>query len=68
MKPINNYISEKLKITKNQKIKYTLFPKNPKELKGMIEKEIEKNGTECSLNHIDTSKIKDMNMYFCVLQ
>ena len=64
MKNLNIYITEKLKISKNQKIKYTLFPKNPKELKVMIEKEIEKNGNECSLNHIDTSKIKDMNMLF----
>ena len=64
MKHINNYITEKLKISKNQKIKYTLFPETLEELKEMIEKEIEKNGTKCSLNHIDTSKIKDMNMLF----
>ena len=64
MKNIKTYIVEKLKISKNKKIKYTLFPKPPKELKGMIEKEIEKNGNNCSLNHIDVSQIEDMANLF----
>ena len=64
MKRINQYITEKLKITKNKKVKYTLFPKDTDELDEMIEKEMERNGYECSLNHIDVSQIKDMSELF----
>ena len=41
-----------------------LFPENRDELMGMIKKEIDEKGNECSLNHIDTSKIKDMSWLF----
>ena len=65
MKTINVYIEEKLRIsndtTRNQ---YALFPKTKGELKEMIKKEIEKNGNECNLNHIDVSKITDMEDMF----
>ena len=61
MKTINTYITEKLKISKN---KYTLFPKYKSELEKMIENEINKNGNECDLNHIDVSKITDMRELF----
>ena len=57
MKEIKTYIIEKLKVSKQV---YTLFPKTKDELKHMIEDEISKNGNECSLNHIDVSKITNM--------
>ena len=61
MKEIKTYIIEKLKVSKQV---YTLFPKTTDELKQMIKDEIYKNGNECSLNHIDVSKITDMTALF----
>jgi hypothetical protein len=67
MKTINNYITEKLKITKTKlkgSTKFTLFPKTKKELFNILNEEIDKNGPKCSLNHIDTSEITDMSDLF----
>ena len=61
MKTLKQHIFEKLKVSKNP---YTLFPKTNEELKHMIEDEISKNGNECSLNHIDVSRITDMSDLF----
>ena len=61
MKKINTYINEKLKISKTT---YSLFPKTYEELDKMITNEINKNGNECSLNHIDVSKITKMDALF----
>ena len=61
MKSFKQHIFEKLKVSKQ---KYTLFPKTKDELKQMIEDEISKNGNECSLNHINVSKITDMSFLF----
>ncbi len=60
MKSFKQHILEKLKVGVSNTIKHTLFPKTKYELQKMIKDEISKNGNECSLNHIDVSKITDM--------
>src|SRR5574344_1018832 len=57
MKTLKQHIFEKLTVAKPT---YVLFPKNKEELEEIIESEINKNGNECSLNHINVSKITDM--------
>jgi surface protein len=63
MKKLNQYINEKLVLTKKQKY-YTFFPKTKEELVEIIKSEVEKNGWECDLNHIDVSEITDMSYLF----
>ena len=63
MKSFKQHIFEKLKVS-SPLHKYTLFPKSKDELKQMIKHEISKNGNECSLNHIDVSRITDMVSLF----
>ena len=64
MKTFKQHILEKLKVSAKNTTKHTLFPETKDELKQMIEDEISKNGNECSLNHIDVSKITDMSFLF----
>ena len=67
MKTINTYITEKLKIDKSKLkggVELTLFPENFKELNKMIIDEMQINGNECSLNHIDVSKITNFSYLF----
>ena len=61
IKSFKQHILEKLKVTQ---ITYTLFPETKDELQQMIKDEISKNGNNCSLNHIDVSKITDMSYLF----
>ena len=61
MKQLEEFILEKLKISKVE-TKYR--PKSKEELKNIIIKEIEANGLNCSLNHIDVSNINDMSFLF----
>ena len=61
MKRLEEFILEKLKISK---IETNYKPKNKEELIDIIIKEIEENGPDCSLNHIDVSNITDMSCLF----
>lgn len=63
MKTLNTYINERLVLSKTKR--YTSFPKTKEELYDIVESEIKKNGNECSLNHIDVSKITDLSTLFC---
>ena len=64
MKTLKQHIFEKLKVGVSNTTKHTLFPKTKNELQQMIKDEISKNGNECSLNHIDVSRIIDMSRLF----
>ena len=63
MKQINTYITEKLKISKNN-TSYTLFPETTEELDKMVATEIANKGPNCSLNHIDVSGLEDLSYVF----
>lgn len=63
MKHINSYINEKLKIS-NNKTPIVYRPKTKKQLIKLMTKEIKENGFECSLNHIDVSKMTNFQWLF----
>ena len=65
MKTLKQHIFEKLTVAKPT---YALFPKSKEELEEIIKSEIDKNGNECSLNHINVSKITDMADLFFWIQ
>ena len=61
-------INERLHISADTKqVKHTvhtLFPKDEKELKSIIKQELEHQGPDADLNHIDVSEITDMSWLF----
>ena len=61
MQNLEEFILEKLKVSK---IETKYKPKTKEELVDLIIKEIETNGPECTLNHIDVSNINDMSFLF----
>ena len=63
MQNLNEFILEKLKISKLEK-KIMYHPTSKEELIDIIIKEIETKGPNCSLNHIDVSNITDMSYLF----
>lgn len=65
MKTLNTYIEERLVLSKNKKPhEHTEHPKNTDELRLLVKQNIEMNGNECDLNHIDVSKITDFTAVF----
>lgn len=64
MKHLEIFVNEKLRVNKESSPRYTLFPKDKKELMRMIDDEVINNGRKCSLNHIDVSSITDMASVF----
>ena len=64
MKSLKQYLNEALVSRKITKQPHTLFPKAKDELKSMIEREIDINGYDCDLNHIDVSNVTDMSYVF----
>lgn len=64
MKQINNFITEKFKISTSSTASNRLKPKSRKELRDMIVKILDEEGPDAYLNNIDTSAITDMNHLF----
>ena len=66
MKKLASHINEALKIGKNLS-KFSVYscqPKTKKELFGIIQSRIDRDGCLCDLNDIDTSLIEDMSRLF----
>ena len=61
MKNFKTYITEKLKIKKQV---YTVSPTSKEELVAAIKATIDENGNNCSLNHIDISKLDELDNLF----
>ena len=55
MKNLKQYITEKLKITKDNISIFKYHPKTKRELRQIIEEHIKTEGPECDLNDIDVS-------------
>ena len=65
MKTLTTYITEKLKITKdNIGYEHKYFPETKRELQELLKQLIEERGLEGDFNDIDTSNITDMSDLF----
>ena len=58
-----NLITERIKITSNSK-SATITPTSAEQLQSIIKDELERQGPDADLNHIDTSEITDMGSLF----
>ena len=63
MKSLNQYITEKLKVSKNQN-QYNYWPQTQEELYDLIRKRIKEEGNNVNLNDINVSNITDMSELF----
>ena len=61
MKRLNQYINEKLKVSKKQ---YNYCPQTREELGDLLDQLLEERGLEADLNDIDVSNITDMSGLF----
>ena len=61
---LSNFVTERLKITSNTKSANILIPTTKDELIDIINQELDKQGRDANLNHIDTYKITDMSFLF----
>lgn len=71
MKQIEQYISEKLKISKDSKLEYKYHPKDKEELKSLLIKLFRERGRKqytLDFNDIDTSKITELDHLFHDIQ
>ena len=69
MKNLKQYITEKLKITKDNidvHKKYKYFPNTIVELEKIIDSRIASEGPECDLNDIDISKLNNVVNIFII--
>lgn len=66
MRKLEEFVNEKLRISKENTPKHTLFPKTREELVDMIIKKIRKEGPDCDLNCIDVSAIDNFGGVFGV--
>lgn len=61
---LQKFINERLKITSNSKLLSKTKPESKDELQALIFKELNEQGPDAYLNHIDTSEITDMSWLF----
>lgn len=66
MKKLNQFITEKLKLGKNNKV-YNYHPNTRDELVNLLDKLIKERGNNANLNDIDVSKITDMSTIFYII-
>ena len=64
MKKLNQFITEKFRLSKDNLNQSQYQPQTKIELKKLIIKLIEERGNEANLNDIDVSEITDMSMLF----
>jgi surface protein len=64
MRSFNDYILEKLHLSKDTKSRYKYHPKTNKEFYDLVAELLKERGKDANLNDIDTSEITSMHMAF----